>query len=321
MTSDLDFGPAFTTSAGRRAGLSRRDLDSDMFERPFTGLRAMRTADSDETDPEASREERRQRMIVRRALQYSVYMAEGEFFSHTTAAVLWSLPLPWLETDIIHVSVCAPDRAPRGRGVRGHQLAGHAVALRRHPEHRVALSSPAATWALLGTALRHPYDLVAVADAALRVDRVAGPHGSVVAPALASLAQLEAAIPFKRKGVVALREAVTRARPGVASRPETWMRLTLVDAGLAEPETDVDVYTDAGTFIGCVDLAYPALKIAIEYEGDHHRTDKAQWDRDIEKHDALVRAGWRVIRVTARMLFCEPGRLVALTRGAIRAAR
>ncbi|HKT55141.1 MAG TPA: hypothetical protein VJR25_00080 [Microbacterium sp.] len=321
MTPHLDFEPAFTTGAGLRAGFSRRDLDSAFFERPFTGLRAVRGADEGDDATRPTDRELQLRATVRRARQFSVLMGAAEFFSHTTAAVLWGLPLPWVDADAIHVSVRAPGRALRCAGVVGHQLAGRGVTVQQHPEHHVRLTSPAATWALLGTVLRHPYDLVAVADAALWVDRVAGPHGWIVSPALAGRAELEASIPFKRKGVVALREALSRARPGVASRPETWMRLTLVDAGLEEPETDVDVYTESGTFIGCVDLAFPARKIAIEYEGDHHRIDKAQWNRDIEKHDALVRAGWRVIRVTAQMLFSEPRRLVSLTRSALRHAR
>lgn len=96
------------------------------------------------------------------------------------------------------------------------------------------------------------------------------------------------------------------------------MRLTVCDAGLPEPKTDVDVYDDSGEFLGCVDLAYPRWKIALEYEGDHHRVDRAQWNRDIDKHAALTRAGWWVIRVTAQMLFVTPGELIVSTRAALR---
>lgn len=109
-----------------------------------------------------------------------------------------------------------------------------------------------------------------------------------------------------------------RVRAGAASRPETWTRLTLVDAGLPEPAIDHDVY-DARGFIGCVDLAYPERRIAIEYEGDHHRTDSAQWNRDIEKHDRLAAAGWRVIRVTREDVFSRPGVLVGRVRRALAA--
>jgi very-short-patch-repair endonuclease len=100
---------------------------------------------------------------------------------------------------------------------------------------------------------------------------------------------------------------------------ETWLRLTLDDAGLPEPTLDHDVYDD-DRFLGCVDLAYPDMRIAIEYEGDHHRTDAAQWQRDVEKHDDLVRAGWRVIRVTRTALLTTPATVVARVRHALAVA-
>jgi very-short-patch-repair endonuclease len=92
-----------------------------------------------------------------------------------------------------------------------------------------------------------------------------------------------------------------------------------VDAGLPEPVLDHDVYDGAGVFVGCVDLAYPELRIAIEHEGDHHRLDTRQWNRDIAKHDRLAELGWRVIRVTKSMLFEDPGLLVSRVRSALRA--
>jgi len=315
MSEYFDPSGAFTVRDGLRAGFARRDLDGKLLDRPFHGLRAV---SGDETDHELSAGERQRRTIELRATQFNAYMGAHEFFSHTTAAVLWGLPLPLLDHEDLHVSVVSPCRAPRGAGVQGHQLAAPGVEVVTHPRHRLQVTSAVVTWALMGGVLRHPYDLVAAADAVVREDRVPGPRGRVIAPALGTVAELEAVQLPKRRGVVAQREALRRVRSGVASRPETWMRLTIVDAGLAEPETDVDVWDAAGQFIGCVDLAYRALKIAFEYEGDHHRTDKAQWNRDLEKHELLVRAGWRVIRVTAQMVFVNPHLLIGLARQALR---
>ncbi|WP_141933338.1 hypothetical protein [Microbacterium sp. SLBN-146] len=168
--------------------------------------------------------------------------------------------------------------------------------------------------------LRHPYDLIAAADAIVRVDRLPGPSGRVLHAAMATIGDLDAAVPAGRRGVRALREALPRVRVGSASRMETWVRLTLVDGGLPEPQLDTDVYDERGQFLGCVDLAYPAFRVAIEYEGDHHRTDAAQWHRDIVKHDDMVRAGWRVIRVTRQQLFSTPSALVARVAEALRVA-
>jgi very-short-patch-repair endonuclease len=102
---------------------------------------------------------------------------------------------------------------------------------------------------------------------------------------------------------------------------ETWVRLIIVDAGLPEPVTDHDVFDDRGLFVGCVDLAYPLLRIAIEFEGDQHRTDPRQWQRDIEKHERLADLGWRVIRVSREHVFADPESIVRRVRGAIAARR
>ncbi|GAA1842349.1 DUF559 domain-containing protein [Microbacterium koreense] len=264
-------------------------------------------------------EERRTR-LVRAAHHYSARITHAEFFSHVTAAALWGLPIAVVDQRI-DVSVLAPRRGPRARGVRGHQLSPKQVAVTTHPEIGAAVTTPASTWAQIGGVVRHPYDLTALADAIIRTPRIPGPRGRVLASPLASIDELMDELDSGRRvGIDVLRSSLHAARVGSSSRMETWTRLTIIDGGLPEPVLDHDVYDDRGVFIGCVDLAYPDAKVAIEYEGDHHRTSPAQWNRDIEKHDALVRAGWRVIRVTREHVVSRPGVLCARVREALRAA-
>lgn len=309
---------AFRVADARREGMPRRAIDSALLDRPFTGLRAV-PPDPDTEDADAHPFEKSRAATLRAARQFAAHMHEAEFFSHATAAVLWGLPLPVLDLDRLDVSVCAPVRAPRGRGVRGHQLSGDQVTVMTGPRG-LRTTSPASTWAQLGARVRHPYDLTAIADAVILVPRIPGPFGRVLREPLAKPADLEVELRRGRRiGVHALDEAMTRARVGAVSRPETWCRLTIVDAGLPEPVLDHDVYDDAGVFVGCVDLAYPDLRIAIEYEGDHHRVDTRQWNRDIAKHDRLAELGWRVIRVTKAMVFENPGALAARVQAALRA--
>ena len=162
---------------------------------------------------------------------------------------------------------------------------------------------------MLGAVLRDPYDLIAAGDAVVRDWRVAEP--------LATVAQLAAAVASGRRiGVGALRAALPQLRTRSASRPESIARLTLLDALLPEPELNFDVMAD-GLWLACVDLAYPQLKIAIEYEGEHHLLDTEQWASDILRYDRLVAAGWRVIRVTKSELFTSPDAFVARVRAAI----
>jgi hypothetical protein len=311
-----DHDETFLVADARRAGRSRRWVDGDRFDRPYRGLRAMRVDDGADAPPGAL-----QRIaITRAAVHFSAHMHVSEYFSHSTAAILWDLPLPRLDDDLPHISV--PGRATRMRGVHGHQISQSLSRVVTHPGHGLRVADPATTWAMLGGTLRHPYDLVAVADAIVRVPRIPGPRGRIERDAWGSVTELANAIEAgRRHGVAALRQALPRIRHGVASRMETWVRLLIVDAGLPEPVTDHDVYDREGRFVGCVDLAYPSLRIAIEYEGDQHRTDPRQWQRDIEKQERLADLGWRVIRVSRAHVFTDPESIARRVRAAIGARR
>lgn len=293
----------FTVETARALGLSRRQRDAAIFERPFHGIRSTHPADPDSV----GREER----VRRRAGQYATAMPAGSFFSHLTAAVLWGLPLPpALITAELDVAVWAPRRSPRGQGVAGHQLGRSLARGVQHPTLGVPLTSPASTWALLGAVLLHPYDLVAAGDAVVRT-----PQHRDDPPALATLEQLAAAVDAGRRvGRPALRGALPRVRVGASSRPETWLRLTLVDAGLPEPALAYEVRDRRGLLIGRLDLAYPLWRIAIEYEGGQHLTDRDQWTKDIRRYEGLAAEGWTVIRATRDDLFAAPQELVARVR-------
>lgn len=80
---------------------------------------------------------------------------------------------------------------------------------------------------------------------------------------------------------------------------ESWQRVIIVLAGLPAPVTNYDVFDDRGVFVARVDLAYPHLMISMDYEGDHHRTDKTQWRRDIARFRRLQAIGWDAKRYTA----------------------
>ncbi len=94
-----------------------------------------------------------------------------------------------------------------------------------------------------------------------------------------------------------VRDALSRAREGVESPKETETRLLIVADGLPEPVVQHEIHEN-GLFIARSDMAYPELKIAIEYEGDGHRTSRDQWRRDIQRQRELEDHGWIVIRVT-----------------------
>ena len=102
-------------------------------------------------------------------------------------------------------------------------------------------------------------------------------------PAFTSLGSLTSALDAGRRvGRDRLRAALPRVSTRTRSRAETWLRLTVIDAGLPQPEVNYDV-AEGGRWLGQVDLAYPELRIAIEYEGEHHLTDPLQWAEDIAR--------------------------------------
>ena len=102
-----------------------------------------------------------------------------------------------------------------------------------------------------------------------------------------------------RNGIRAARVALDLVDPGAESPRETWLRLLIVRAGLRRPETQIPVYDEWGQLVARVDMGWEDLKIAVEYDGEHHWTERRQMTRDIRRTEQLNALGWIVIRVTA----------------------
>ena len=100
------------------------------------------------------------------------------------------------------------------------------------------------------------------------------------------------------RGVRLAQERLALADPLAESPPESRLRLALLDAGL-EPVCQHDVVDPSGRWLARVDLAFPAHRVAVEYDGRavHEREDV--FARDRQRQNALVRAGWVVLRYTA----------------------
>ena len=97
---------------------------------------------------------------------------------------------------------------------------------------------------------------------------------------------------------------------------ESRLRVLMALAGLPAPSVNCDVVEDGG-WLALSDLSYPRLKIAIEYEGDQHRTNRKQWRRDKARRRLLEDHGWLVIEVTADDVYLRPDLLVARLKAAI----
>lgn len=95
------------------------------------------------------------------------------------------------------------------------------------------------------------------------------------------------------------RRALALVDAGAQSPRETWLRLIVIEAGYPAPQTQIPVYGEYGELVAIADLGWEDLKIALEYDGEHHQTDRRQLLRDIARYEALDALGWITIRVMA----------------------
>jgi hypothetical protein len=102
-----------------------------------------------------------------------------------------------------------------------------------------------------------------------------------------------------RRGIARARLAITLFDAGAQSPKETWLRLILVNAGLPRPQTQIPVRDEFGAVIAYLDMGWENPQVAVEYDGDQHRSDRSQYNWDIRRLEILQRLGWIVIRVVA----------------------
>lgn len=312
-------GAAFDVALARRHGVSRGRLRGGDLAAPFFGVRVATTAMPvpERTDDPYLRQ---QRDRVTRARLYAPRLHTGHFYSHQTAASIWGAPLPLEFVDDgtlaegeqlgLHVSASGHLPFPRASGIVGHRTLASLTSVGEHSGLRV--TSPAATWVSLGT-LRVP-DLVALGDYFCRAWRPGVGRQDAGRAPLATRDELQTALDAgRRRGAARLRESLALIREDSWSPRESLVRVTLVRAGLPEPELNVDVFDAMGRFLGCADMVYREARVIVEYHGMVHGP---QWAEDVERIAAFRAAGWTVIEVTSPLLR-RPEELVRRVRRAM----
>jgi hypothetical protein len=101
------------------------------------------------------------------------------------------------------------------------------------------------------------------------------------------------------RGMKSARAALGLVDGGAQSPKETWLRLLLVTSGLPRPQTQIAVRNEWNWVEAYLDMGWEDIKIAVEYDGDHHRSDRRQYVKDIHRLETLERMGWIVVRVVA----------------------
>lgn len=224
------------------------------------------------------------RMAALRA--FALVLPGDTAFSHATAARIIGLPLPAGLPDVVHV-MRESGRPPIERaGCISHQGLQHR---RVGTIDGIRVVVPGDTWADLGATLSVA-DLVIMGDALLAA-------GWVSVATLAHRAEQPG-----RRGARRLRVARALCRPGSASPGESRARLRFGEWGLPDAELNLEVYAADGRWLARPDFTWRQRRVIAEYDGDQHRTDRAQWQRDRHRRAGLEDEGWTYVEMTARSL-------------------
>lgn len=101
------------------------------------------------------------------------------------------------------------------------------------------------------------------------------------------------------RGLRQLERALDLVDAGAESPKETWLRLLLIDAGFPRPQTQIPVLGPDGLPRYFLDMGYPDIMLAVEYDGEQHRTSRPQFAWDVERLEYIRQVGWTHIRVLA----------------------
>ncbi|MDQ6753105.1 MAG: endonuclease domain-containing protein [Actinomycetota bacterium] len=219
--------------------------------------------------------------------------------SHCTAAVLWRIPLPRAlqRAFELHITRPAGHCRTQRRGIVGHSATlglGDVRVIRG-----IRVTSPLRTWLDLA-------DILDLDDLIAAGDHLVCEHYRIFQQPrlpLVPLPELAAAVlaETRRRGIRLARAATEEIRVGADSVPETKMRLALVRAGLPQSTLNFVVKDATGQHISWPDLAHPEFKVAVEYDGAHHRSPRQKEIDDGRDHQ-MAQLGWRQVRISSGLI-------------------
>jgi hypothetical protein len=151
----------------------------------------------------------------------------------------------------------------------------------------ICVTTPART--AVDIACRYPVDsAVAKIDALARATKLKMADVEILADRYAG-----------RRGIRRARVALDLVDAGAESPRETWLRLLLIRAGFPRPQTQIPVYNEYGVLVAVLDLGWEDIKVAADYDGDHHRT-RVRFNKDVRRHEEVTELGWIDVRVTSQ---------------------
>lgn len=190
----------------------------------------------------------------------------------------------WIDQAVDVEMLYRNPRAPRGIVVRREFLLEGEFRI----AHGMALTAPARTC----------FDLARQGDVGTAVARVDA-LGRVATLDMSHVSRIAERHPGVR-GLRQLETVLSLVDIGAESPKETWLRLVLVRAGLPRPQTQIPVYDgDDDRPFAYLDMGWRDWLVAVEYDGDQHRSDRWQYVKDIRRRERLERMGWIVVTVVA----------------------
>lgn len=197
------------------------------------------------------------------------------FLSHDSAGELYGGVLP--PTDSLHLGI-RDDRRIRSPGLVVHRY--------RHPVETALVQGYPATslgQTFVDLATRWPLvDLIVFAD-------------SIVMRSPATLERLRTfAAASHGRSVRKARRAAALTVVGAESPYETRTRLLMKLAGLPDPTVQHPIVNENEREIYRLDLAYPAYRLAVEYDGDHHNSP-GQRAKDLARREQIEQLGWKFV--------------------------
>ena len=184
----------------------------------------------------------------------------------------------WIDDDVDVELVHKYPRSPAGIVTRNERIAPD--------EWReldgISVASPARTAFDLGR-YRPEYDALARMDALMRAQPFSAEDVMLLAKryrGARGVARLKAVLPF--------------VDGGAESPRESWWRKLVLDSGLPRPCTQIRVVDERGAHIRFLDFGWEDYKVAVEYDGGQHQSDRQQYLKDRRVLPVLRRLDWHV---------------------------
>ncbi|GAA1890742.1 hypothetical protein [Lapillicoccus jejuensis] len=265
----LDTSRPFTRATAKEHGITDTDLRRGPYVQLLNGVWVHQATT---------------RSVALRARAAQLLAPDGSVISHQTAAMIYGGTVP--HESRVHLIV-GPRQCRQVSGVVAHRF-------RARPDSQVVdglrVTTPERTVADLAGAL-DLVQLVTLADRLVRRKKTT--------PAALQLA----AAGWDGRYLTPFRRAVGFVRAGVDSPKESELRMLLVLAGFPEPTVDHRIVDpETGALLRRFELAWPALRVAVEYQGAQHRDDTDIWSADFERRDETDHRDWRLVQVTGKQL-------------------